>query len=56
MEDIADISYAYAKRVCKDFEIKNLGKYHDSYVQSHITLLLADVFNNFRNVSLNKWV
>ena len=28
------------KRVCKDFEIKNLGEYQDLYVQSD-TLLLA---------------
>ena len=32
MEDITDADYAHAKRVCKDFEIKNLGKYHDLYV------------------------
>ena len=32
-----------AIRVCKDFEIKDLGEYHDLYVQSD-TLLLADVF------------
>ena len=40
------------KRVCKDFEIKNLGDYHDFYVQSD-ALLLADAFNNFRNVFYN---
>ena len=34
MEDITDTDYALAKRVCKDFEIKNLGEYHDLYVQS----------------------
>ena len=39
------------KIVCKDFEIKKLGEYHDLYVQSN-TLLLADVFQNFRNMSL----
>ena len=36
-------------RVCKDFERRNLGKYHDLYVQSN-TLLLADVFENFQNM------
>ena len=50
MEDITDADYAHSKRVCKDFEIKNLGEYHDLYVQSD-TLLLADVFENFRNMS-----
>ena len=51
MEDITDTDYAHAKRVCKDFEIKNSGEYHDLYVQSD-TLLLADVFGNFRNMCL----
>ena len=51
MEDITDADYVHAKRVCKDFEIKNLGEYHDLYVQSN-TLLLADVFENFRNMYL----
>ena len=46
MEGIADVDYPYTKSVCKDFEIKNLGKYHDLYAQSN-TLLLADVFENF---------
>ena len=49
MEDITDADHAYAKNVCKDFEINNLGGYHDLYVQSDI-LLLADVFENFRNM------
>ena len=35
MEDITDVDYALAERVCKDFEIKDLGEYHDLYVQIH---------------------
>ena len=48
MEDTTDADYVHPKRVCKDFEIKNLGEYHNLYVQSD-TLFLADVFKNFQN-------
>ena len=48
MEDITETDCTSAKRVWKYFEIKNLGEYHYLYVQSN-TLLLADVFENFRN-------
>ena len=51
MEDITDADYPHAKIVCKDFEIKNLGEYHDLNVQSD-TLLLPDVFENLRNMCL----
>ena len=51
MEDITDADCMHAKRVSKDFEIKNLGKYYDLYVQSNI-LLLTDFFENFRNMCL----
>ena len=36
MEGITDADYAHAKSVCKNFEIKKLGKYHDLYVQSDL--------------------
>ena len=49
MDDVTDADYMHAKRVCKDFRIKNLGKYHSIYVQSN-TLLLADIFDNFQNI------
>ena len=51
MEDIADADYMHAKRVCKDFEIKNIGEYHDLYLRSY-TLFLADVFENLRKMCL----
>ena len=49
MKDISDADYVPAKRVCKDFEMKNLGQYHDLCVYSD-TLLLADVVEDFRNM------
>ena len=48
LEDITDKYYEHAKKVWEAFEIKNLGEYHDFYVQSD-TLLLADIFKNFRD-------
>ena len=51
MEDITDADYAYAQRICKDFDIKNLEEYHELAVQSD-TSLLADISENFRNMCL----
>ena len=51
MEGVADADYAHAKIVCKGFEIKKIGDCHDLYVQSD-TLLLVDVFENFRNMCI----
>ena len=51
MEDITYADYVHPKRLCKDFEIKKLEEFHDLYVQSD-TLLLADVFESFRNMCL----
>ena len=51
---VTDVDYRHVKRVfnevaLKSLNNKNLGDYHDLYVQSD-TLLLADVFENFRNM------
>ena len=43
MEEITDADYMHAKRVCKDFEIKDSGDYHDLYLKSDV-LLSAEVF------------
>ena len=48
LEDIADEDYIHAQKAFEEFKLKNLGKYHDLFFQSD-TLLLADVFENFRN-------
>ena len=47
IEDITDIDYSHSRRIYKEFDNKNLGDYHDLYVQGDT--LLADVFDNFRN-------
>ena len=51
LEDVTNADFKHVETVCKDFETRNLEEYYDSYVQSD-TLLLADVFENFRNMCL----
>ena len=51
MEDITDVDYRHGKTVFEYLINKNLGDYHDLYVKSD-TLLLADVFENFRNMCI----
>ena len=51
MEDITDVDYKHAKIVFKNFINNNIVDYHDLYVQSE-TILLADVFENFRNMCI----
>ena len=43
--------FTRTQRACKDVEIKMFGEYQDLYVQNN-TLLLANVFENFRNMCL----
>ena len=54
MKRITDADYMHAKIVCKDFEIRNVGEYHDLYLKSD-TLTLANVFekNVFGNLQLD---
>ena len=51
MENITDSDYNYVKEICNDFEIEKVREYHDLYLKSD-TLLLVDVFGNFRKMGL----
>ena len=50
--NMEDIDYRHGNNVFNNFKLNNLGDYHDLYVQSD-TLLLADVFENFRDMCIN---
>ena len=51
LKGISNADYEHAQKVWEVFEIKNLGEYHDLHAQSD-TLLLTDVFENFRKMCL----
>ncbi|GFU14649.1 c2H2-type domain-containing protein [Nephila pilipes] len=51
-EPINDDEYAHCINVWETFNLKNVGEYHDLYVTSDV-ILLADVFQNFRQLCLN---
>ena len=51
---ISKEDYAHAKKLWRFFKIKDLGDYHDVYVQANVTQL-SDVFENFRSLCLKKY-
>ena len=46
MEGITKGDFRHPKRVSDYFEIKNIGDYHNLFIQSN-KILLVDVFVNF---------
>ena len=52
MKDITDAYYMHTKRACKAFEIRSLDEHRHFYLILY-SLLLADIFHNFRKMCLN---
>ena len=51
---ISDENYAHARKVWETFEMKNVEDYHNLYNRVDV-LLLADVFENFRDVCIKNY-
>ena len=51
---LSDENYVHAKKIWKTFEMKNLEDYHNLYNQVDV-LLLADVFENFRDICIKNY-
>ena len=51
---VSDDEYAYAQQIWKVFRCQNRWDYHDLYLKTD-TLLLADVFESFRTVSMENY-
>ena len=53
-QDISDEDYIHAQKVWKEFGMTTMKDYHDLYLELDV-LLLADVFENFREVCLDNY-
>ena len=54
LKNISKEDFKHAQNVWKTFNIKNLGEYHDLYVQSDTTQL-TDIFEQFRTLCLKEY-
>ena len=53
-EGITDEAYQHAQTLWKEFNIETMKDYHNLYNLSDV-LLLADIFENFRNICMNHY-
>ena len=49
MSGISKEDYQHAKNVWDKFKLRNMGDYHDLYLETDV-ILLANVFESFRKV------
>ena len=54
MSNVSISDYKHAQNVWKEFNIKNLGEYHDLYLRTDV-VLLENVFESFRETALTNY-
>ena len=54
MSNVSEGDYEHAQRVWKEFNIHNLGDYHDLYLRTDV-ILLANMFEAFRDTCLEHY-